>query len=985
MSLIIVLSIIVRLAALAWSLVLMRRLQDWRIGLFSAMIGLMALRQILTLSKAPLSVPFSFTANLDEIPGLLVSVLALLALIFLGRLIGDRAEIDAGRAMGDVPDRAWRIADAGESAAATADRRPNSQIGLVERVGTRVFGPTIPVFILGSVLSVVAFFVVQNWEEERSRNAFENAAHEHSFTLQKSLLSVLEAVESIKALYAASRDVTRAEFGEFAAIEIGDRPAIQALEWIPRVKASERAAYEAAARRDGHPEFTFMERESKGRMVAAAAREEYFPVYFVEPYEGNEAALGFDLGSNAVRLAALQKARDTGELVATARITLVQETGDQYGFLIFEPIYIKGAPASTVEDRRENLSGFGLGVLRIADIVEAAIAEGHLEDIEQFIFDGSAPPGEQLLYPKSAAFRSRTDVRSLGCVDSHTKVGGRDWLIVECPADGGPGAAHWQSWTVLAFGLLISGMLAAYLRMLLVQRARITNFAHEAQRSRAESQRQADDLAQLIDTANAPIFGIDAEGRVNEWNHAAERISGFTKDEVMGRHLVEEFITEDYKASVKEVLDKALVGEETANYEFPLFTKTGERVDVLLNSTARRDAGGRIIGVVGIGQDITESKRAENALRESEARYRGVMENVADGLATIDEDGRVESFNPAAEHMFGYTAEEVIGHNVTVLMPEPYRGQHDGYLRRYLRTGVGKIIGRGGREVTARRKDGSSFPMELMVSETFFGDKRVFVGVMRDITERKRLAAELIQSSKLATLGEMATGMAHELNQPLNVIRMAADSSLELIEEGDVDAKFLHRKFERIAAQTERAAKVIDHMRIFGRKADERPGNLDLREIAKGALGLIGEQLRLLGIEVEIRFPERCPKVSGHAVQMEQVVLNLIGNARDAIEANRQGDGDRRKISLIVEEAGSENKVNLIVEDSGGGIPAILLDRIFEPFITTKEAGKGTGLGLSISYGIVTDMGGTIEAANADDGARITITLPAIEDESAVD
>ena len=253
-----------------------------------------------------------------------------------------------------------------------------------------------------------------------------------------------------------------------------------------------------------------------------------------------------------------------------------------------------------------------------------------------------------------------------------------------------------------------------------------------------------------------------------------------------------------------------------------------------------------------------------------------------------------------------------------------------------------------------------------------------------EVAERKRIELELIQAAKMATLGEMATGMAHELNQPLNVIRMAADNTLERVEKGDFDTEYLRGKLERISAQTERAAAIIDHMRIFGRAVDKEPRAIDLREVTRDALGLIGEQIRLRGIQVETDLPEVCRPVMGHRVQLEQVVLNLLGNARDAIEANRQGPEEPRKITVTVEDTGPEdNNVRLIVEDSGGGIPQNIVARIFEPFFTTKEIGKGTGLGLSISYGIVTDMGGTIKVANAGDGARITITLPVVAEQTS--
>ncbi|MBA6339360.1 PAS domain S-box protein, partial [Colwellia sp. BRX8-7] len=351
------------------------------------------------------------------------------------------------------------------------------------------------------------------------------------------------------------------------------------------------------------------------------------------------------------------------------------------------------------------------------------------------------------------------------------------------------------------------------------------------------------DLTQLIDTANAPIFGIDAAGLVNEWNQRAEQLTGFAKIDVMGKDLVAGFITDDYKASVKGILDKALQGEESANYEFPLYTKTGDRVDVLLNSTSRRDAYGQIIGVVGVGQDITEAKKSQ---------------------------------------------------------------------------------------------------------------------------------AQVVQASKLATLGEMATSVAHELNQPLNVIRMAAGNSRRRIksQKSNKDTEYILEKLVRIEGQTSRAAAIIDHMRMFGRKAEEKSEMVDPREVVSNALGLLGAQLKLAGIQVVTNFPEKCSKVMGHTIQMEQVILNLLANARDAMKDNISGS----RITLSITE--KDEIITISSQDTGGGIPEHILSRIFEPFFTTKEMGKGTGLGLSVSYGIILEMGGAIIAENITDGAKFSITLP---------
>ncbi|MCH8238237.1 MAG: CHASE domain-containing protein, partial [Proteobacteria bacterium] len=247
--------------------------------------------------------------------------------------------------------------------------------------------------------------------------------------------------------------------------------------------------------RDGYRDFTFTERHAQGQMITAGDRDEHFPVYYVEPFAGNEAAFGFDLASEPKRLRALEKARDSGRMVATKRITLVQETKDQYGFLVFQPVYRVDAPTVTVEDRRENLKGFTLGVFRIGDIVESSLAQINEDSLETdfFIFDQSASLENRLLYPKSSEFKSRKEITSPYCLDRPLRVGGRQWLVTACPQFGNPvlasfwdspwnhrlSSVHGQSWAVLVLGLLATILLSGYLRMVLVQRERIARVVAE--------------------------------------------------------------------------------------------------------------------------------------------------------------------------------------------------------------------------------------------------------------------------------------------------------------------------------------------------------------------------------------------------------------------------------------------------------------------------------------------------------------------------
>ena len=503
----------------------------------------------------------------------------------------------------------------------------------------------------------------------------------------------------------------------------------------------------------------------------------------------------------------------------------------------------------------------------------------------------------------------------------------------------------------------------------------------ELNKVRVEQVNIANEMTQLVDTANAPIFGIDANGMVNEWNQQAEKITGFDKEEVMGLDLVADFITDDYKASVGEVLERALLGEETANYEFPLFTKSGNRVDVLLNSTTRRDASGRIIGVVGVGQDITELKKvlAEQASIANEMTQ--LVDTANAPIFGIDAQGKVNEWNQQAANITGFNKMEVMGLDLVA-----------DFIKDNYKASVGEVLEKALKgEETANYE----FPLftksgdrvDILLNSTTRRDASGcivgVVGVGQDITElnqvrveqeteRKLAAAQIIQSSKLATLGEMATSVAHELNQPLNVIRMAAGNSRRKIFKGIIDPQYLNDKLERIEGQTARAAAIIDHMRMFGREAKESPEPIDPRNIVINALDLMGEQLRLAGIEIVTEFAENCTSILGHSIQMEQVILNLLTNARDAmVEAAGEA-----KITLKVFQV--DDFIHITSEDTGSGIPDDVLSRIFEPFYTTKEMGKGTGLGLSVSYGIIRDMNGTIFAENIHNGARFTITLPTV-------
>jgi len=356
---------------------------------------------------------------------------------------------------------------------------------------------------------------------------------------------------------------------------------------------------------------------------------------------------------------------------------------------------------------------------------------------------------------------------------------------------------------------------------------------------------------------------------------------------------------------------------------------------------------------------------------QAEATMRAILKTTADGIVTIDAKGIIESFNPAAEKIFGYDADEVVGQNVTLLMPEPYHSTHDEHVEDYLKTDQAKIIGYG-REVVGQRKNGTIFPLDLAVSEFFLGDDRYFTGIVRDVTERKRLEEQLTQSAKLAALGELVGGIAHEVNNPIGIIMMRVSSLMESAKVQECSGDVLD-DIEVIQRQSDRVAQITSGLLAFSRQSPFAPHASDLNVTVSNAVTLVENVLRSRGIDLCRELADDLPSVFLDSPRIEQVLLNLFNNAMDAMP----NGGTLRITTGSVADHTGKRWVQMGVKDSGVGIKKEDLDRLFNPFFTTKEVGKGTGLGLSISYGIVQEHGGQIKVdSQLGDGAEFQIWLP---------
>ena len=388
-------------------------------------------------------------------------------------------------------------------------------------------------------------------------------------------------------------------------------------------------------------------------------------------------------------------------------------------------------------------------------------------------------------------------------------------------------------------------------------------------------------------------------------------------------------------------------------------------------------------GVISWGGELLhQSRRRTMAMTRDalarEAHLQSILDTVPEAMIVIDERGVMRSFSSAAERLFGYGEDEALGQNVKILMPTPYRENHDGYLQRYIRTGERHIIGIG-RVVVGRRKDGSTFPMELAVGEMNSGNRRFFTGFIRDLTERQKtearlqeLQSELVHISRLTAMGEMASTLAHELNQPLSAISNYLKGSRNLLEgRSDENATTIRSALDKAADQAVRAGQIIRRLRDFVSRGETERRAESIGKLVEeaSALALVGVKDR--GIRVQFQFDPSVDLVLADRVQIQQVLLNLIRNAMDAMETS-----EVRDLTIAIAPT-DKNFVRISVADTGSGVAPEVAKQLFQPFVTTKR--HGMGVGLSISRTIVEAHGGQIWVEqNPLGGTIFRFTLPTV-------
>lgn len=472
----------------------------------------------------------------------------------------------------------------------------------------KLFSKTVWIALtLGSCISFGELFWARWVEDQQLRVTFAQLAEARVTGLESDLRNNLQLLTAAKSVAQLAPAPQRDAFRQFATSVLAGNTSIRALEYAPRIDDSTRGRFEQELRNEGYAQFRIAERSPHGAVVTAPVRPEYFPVIFIEPYRGNEPALGMDLLFQQQRRTALKSARDSGKAVATAPLRLIQEPEAQLGFLVFLPIY-RNQP-DTVEDRRNSITGVVLCVIRAGDLFANAIEKipHSPQDIVTQVYDMTEGSAQWMLdYPARRPYGAISDIVYQRVVT----FAGRNWNVKSSPTHAFVEQQEsWQPEVIFASGLVLTLLLAGYLA----------------------------------------------------------------------------------RASSREIMIEDLVAHRNAE------------------------------------------------LSRSEAKLRAIVANVFNGIVVADQNGLITTFNTGAERMFGYHAEDVIGKNVNVLMPEPFHSQHDGYVNAYFNSRITRVIGTG-RELIGRRKDSSTFPLYLALNSTTVDGQTIFVAIILDITEQKVIA-----------------------------------------------------------------------------------------------------------------------------------------------------------------------------------------------------------------------------------------------------
>jgi len=875
---------------------------------------------------------------------------------------------------------------------------------------------TVMVVGVGLLISFVSFFSVRSGESEKIEAEFERRAQSFANLAVSRLQRQQEILFTLRSLFQYSGDVTRQEFSGAARDLISRHVGVQALEWVPRVPAAERSRLETTLQAEGFPSFRLTERASDNAVRPAAARAEYLPVIYLEPFSGNEAALGVDLSVGAIA-AQLQAIAGSGQLAASGRLPLLNPTGNpSWGYVMELPVYRLPLSAETTDERRAKLFGFVVGVFRITDLIASFFTAGDGYGLEVLFLDLSAPQGREFLHYHSTT----TDVdRSAPpptvqqiSAGLHLRVpvdqAGRKWELWFRPTAASLAAAsHLRSWLTLALGLSLTSLTAFWIIGTQRRSAEIARqVAHrtaELRASQADLQQDIDHrqaaeqqlresesrLQAILDNSPAAIFVKDPAGYYVLINEPFALLIGHPRDFIIGRRDRDLFPSDQaeiFAASDRLVLDAGVPME----FEETISGPDNSRISIVQKFPLRATTG-QTYALCGISTDITARKRAEAELQESRRQLSNLLSQLPGAAfrCLLDENITLLFGTEGLQPLTGYAPSEFLDgriHFAQIVAPI------DRALTRDIATRAAKERKSFELETRINHRDGSEKWL-FVRGRPVFNDEGTFrfvEGLAIDVTllktsEAEKLAFErqLLQTQKLESLGVLAGGIAHDFNNLLTV--MLGNATLARLTLAPDNAANLH--LERIEETARHAADLCQQMLAYAGKRTLVARTTSLTTLVRSTATLLTVSIHK-NTRLSLQLAPNLPAVVADASQLQQIVMNLVINAADAIgEANgeitvstfeREADSAFLLTAIHRPELSAGRYVGLEVSDNGSGMTPATLARIFEPFFTTKFSGRG--LGLAAVLGIVQSHGGALFVESVlGRGTTFRLLLPARE------
>ncbi len=510
-------------------------------------------------------------------------------------------------------------------------------------------------------------------------------------------------------------------------------------------------------------------------------------------------------------------------------------------------------------------------------------------------------------------------------------------------------------------------------------------FKHQMERKVRESEGW---LSAVLHSIGDAVIATDMRGTIRFMNSVAECLTGWPQAEAAGRPLAEIFtiIDEKTREPIPNPVERAIRHETPQRLVMRtlLVARTGREIPIDDSAAPIRSTAGGITGAVLVFRDVTERRRAEEALRQSQSQLAGIVGSAMDAIVTVDTDENILLFNAAAEKMFGRPAQQTVGQPLDILLPERFRTEHHAHLRQFGETSTTRrAMGHLGL-IFGVRTNGEEFPIDASISQIEVAGRKFLTVIMRDVSERNRMEEQLRQAQKMESIGTLASGIAHDFNNVLNnVLGFAMQLKKYMHDETKV------RKYvDTIERSAQRGAELSSQLLSFARTSRRHTSPTDLAQIVREVLASCRETFPATITLEDHVAPELHPVLGEHG-ELYQVLLNLCVNARDAIQG-RGGSGVLsvsarnvvigREVEVQLFATQGNECVELVVTDTGGGIPEEIRGKIFDPFFTTKERGHGTGLGLSIVYNIVRSHHGTITVdSEVGKGTSFRIYIPAIQ------